>query len=54
MKFFRPGSPGGEGGVFFLRKAGIVTEGVTAKERREEAKNVTVGGLGAGLMLLIF
>lgn len=47
MEFFRPGSPGGEGGVFFLRKAGIVIEGVTAKERREEAKNVTVGGLGA-------
>lgn len=46
MKFFRPGSPGGEGGVFFLRKAGIIFEGVTAKERRE-AKNVTVGGLGA-------
>lgn len=47
MELFRPGSPSGEGGVFFLGKASIVVQCVTTKERREEAKNVTVGGLGA-------
>lgn len=44
LQLFGPRSPGSEGSMFLLRKAGVVIEGIAMKEGREETKNVAVGG----------